>query len=739
MNKRKITMIIGVSLLSLLCGALIVDWVVALPPGMQAEYVGRQSCAKCHQQEMKRWQGSDHDLAMDDATDEFVLGDFNNTSLEHHGVTSKMSHESGKYFVDTEGPSGARARYQVKYVFGYWPLQQYLAEIESGQLQVLPVTWDVEKKQWYYASPDAPFGPGDPLHWTGSAQNWNHMCADCHSTNFKKNYDIASGKHHPSYSEMDVSCEACHGPGSLHVKIADSGGIFWDRRYGSGLPNLKGKDSLPQLESCAPCHAHRRRVFPGFQPGKPFLDHYGLSLLEDNLYHADGQIDEEVYVYGSFTQSLMYRKGVRCTDCHDPHTTRVKSGGNSLCTQCHKPEKFDRPTHHHHPVGSRGALCVECHMPSKKYMVVDDRRDHSLRIPRPDLTVKLGTPNACNNCHTKPAETAQWAADQIVKWYGPQRKHDPHYGQVIAAGRSGEPAALRQLANLAQSVHVGPIVRATAVSLLATRYSGDARDSAIRSALTDPDGLVRAAAVRAFENVGSEQPREIERALRELSPLLEDPLRLVRTEAARVLAALPRDYITGSTLVAMNRCLEEYRTGLTENGDRSGSHMSMGMLHLQAGESDQAIDEFRLAIGLDPEVVGPRSNLAQMYDGLERKTEARALREEEMKLLARDAKLLPKHAGIRYQLALTQYLLGRETEAETSLKQAIVLEPQSTQFLLMLALLYEKQKRWAPAIKITESLLQLDPYSPTFRQMLLKYRAAARGPRKSAGPQRPGT
>ncbi|MEO1998444.1 MAG: multiheme c-type cytochrome, partial [Planctomycetaceae bacterium] len=594
MNRRKSTVIVGVAALAILAGALIVDWVVALPPGLNAEYVGRQSCAQCHQRETDRWQGSDHDLAMDLATDEFVLGNFDGTRLEHHGVTSKMSHAAGSYFVDTEGTTGEATRFQVKYVFGYWPLQQYLAEVEPGQLQVLPVTWDVEKQRWYYASPDAPFGPGDPLHWTGSAQNWNHMCADCHSTNFEKNYHIESGKHHPTYSEMDVSCEACHGPGSLHVKIATSGGAFWDRRYGFGLPNLKGEDPLPQLESCAPCHAHRRRVYPGFQPGKPFLDHYDLTLLEDNLYHADGQIDEEVYVYGSFTQSLMYRKGVRCTDCHDPHTTRVKSGGNALCTQCHKPDKFDRPSHHHHQIGSKGSLCVECHMPSKKYMVVDGRRDHSLRIPRPDLTVEFGAPNACNNCHTKPKETPQWAADQIVKWYGPQRKYDPHYGQVIAAGRRGQPDALRRLADLAAGEHAGPIVRATAVSLLARRYSGGARDSAIHAALKDRDGLVRAAAVRGFENPASEDRRQAESILRYLRPLLDDPLRLVRTEAARVLAALPRQYMTASAVTALNRCLDEYRLGLTTNGDRSGSHMSLGVLHMQAGETDQAVDEFRL-------------------------------------------------------------------------------------------------------------------------------------------------
>ena len=166
----------------------------------------------------------------------------------------------------------------------------------------------------------------------------------------------------------------------------------------------------------------------------------------------------------------MYRKDVRCTDCHDPHTTRIKFEDNRLCTQCHLSAKYDGPAHHHHKIGSQGALCVECHMPSKNYMVVDPRRDHSLRPPRPDLTVKLGVPNACNKCHTKEQETAQWAADWIVKWYGPERRDKPHYGELIAAGRQGDASAIDDLSKLARSANAGPIVRATAASLLGTRY-----------------------------------------------------------------------------------------------------------------------------------------------------------------------------------------------------------------------------------------------------------------------------
>lgn len=715
-------MIFGVALLAAWPA---VDWWSALPAGRAATYVGRQSCVTCHAEQAKKWQGSDHDLAMDRATPEFVLGDFNETQLEHHGVTSKMHRRGDEFFVETQGPDGETAEFQVKYVFGYHPLQQYLAELERGQVQVLPVTWDTEKKRWFYAAPDAPFGPDDPLHWTGTAQNWNHMCADCHTTNFAKNYDVKTDTHHYSHNEMDVSCEACHGPGSIHVELANAKSIFWDRRYGHGLAKLKGANSQTQLETCAPCHAHRQRIYPGFQPGDKFHDHYGLSLLEDHLYHADGQINEEVYVYGSFTQSLMYRKGVRCTDCHDPHTTRLKFEGNKLCTQCHLPSKYDGPNHHHHKIDGKGASCVECHMPAKTYMVVDPRRDHSLRVPRPDLTVKIGTPNACNGCHMKQDETPQWAAEKIVEWYGPKRRQDPHYGEVFAAGRRSAPHAVAKLARLARRRDEGPIVRATAVSLLATRYDTVESREAVYKAIKDGDPLVRTAALRLFEGWQPQSEEEAREFKKRLAPLLKDSTRLVRITAARLLSILPSNFLSSAENTSFASALKEYKAGLMENDDQSGAHMGLGILHANRNNLAKAVEEYQIAIRLEPNVAGPRSNLAELLEAMGKKDEAQTLREEEVEFFARDARLLPNNAAIAHRLGLAYYRLGREKEAAVSLENAYRLEPSNANYLLMLALLYEKQQRWEEALKAGQELIRLQPENLAFHKQLSRFEQQA--------------
>src|SRR5436190_1938757 len=270
---------------------------------------------------------------------------------------------------------------------------------------------------------------------------------------------------------------------------------------------------------------------------------YLPALLTADLYHADGQQLGEVYEYGSFRQSRMYQAGVRCTDCHDPHRLTLAAEGNALCVRCHqsapdtrrfpglRAKSYDSPAHHFHPAGSPSALCVNCHMPARNYMIVHARRDHSLRSPRPDLTVKIGTPNACSGCHAD--RTPEWAADAVARWYGPARRQETHYGEVIAAGRAGRPGAEEALAQLARDAGHPAIVRATAFDLLKRYGAGSVPASVAGTRDTDP--AVRTAAVASLERVPPEERVPL------VAPLLADPRRAVRIEAARVLSAAPLD------------------------------------------------------------------------------------------------------------------------------------------------------------------------------------------------------
>ena len=689
------------------------DWYTVLPPEAMtnAQYVGRATCAECHKAQQEKWQGSHHDRAMELATDESVLGDFNDTKFERLGATTRFFRRDGKFFVNTEGPDGQNADFEIKYTFGIDPLQQYMIEFPKGRVQVLRVSWDTHKKQWFEVTPpdatDEHLKADDPLYWTNVAQNWNTTCAECHSTNLKKGYDPKTDTFHTTYSEIDVSCEECHGPGSAHVELARSRRLFWDRNVGYGLAQLKSPNTNIEIEACAKCHSRRITIQEGFRPGRPFLDYYEPSLLVAGLYHDNGQIRDEVYEYGSFLESKMYANNVRCSNCHDPHSLKPKFAGNQLCTQCHQPGKYDTVSHHHHPVDSAGAQCVECHMPARNYMVIHSRRDHSLRIPRPDLSVSLGTPNACNDCHTKPGETAQWAADAVKKWYGDKRPDDPHWAPAIAAGNRDLPEGEALLADVFHHKTTPAIVRATAVSLIG-QYPTEIAVSVEQAGLTDSSPLVRMAATRSLGGTTLQQ------IIAELGPRLSDPIRAVRLAAARRLVTLPLNQLDAVYRAPFLKALAEYRASQQLNLERAHPHINLGWLDRQlikqldpqlaashigadwlkgvTGNEAEAEDELRAAIRIEPYLAGPRNELAnQLARSGGDDAEIRRLRQEEAVLLERDASLLPENGDIEYRLGLLRYQLGQLDEAESALNSACRLSPNDYDFRMTLALLEERR------------------------------------------------
>ena len=758
-GKVGLSLVLLLSLL-LVAGAVFADWWTCLPSDAVAEYVGGQNCLQCHQAESQHWQGSHHDLAMDLATSETVLGDFDDATIEHQGITSRMFRDGERYMVSTEGPDGQIADFEVKYVFGVEPLQQYMVEFnrpagmpndEIAQLQVLRISWDTKKKQWFYLNPPdvtEKLKPDDPLHWTGSAQNWNHMCADCHSTNLQKNFDVATQTYHTTFSEIDVSCEACHGPGSHHVALASAKSLFWDRKQGFGLAKLKGEDSQPQLHACAPCHSRRSVVASDYHSGENYYDHYANELLAPDTYYCDGQALDEVYVFGSFIQSKMYQEGVRCTDCHNPHTTKVKFDDNRLCTSCHAhdPAKYDTPAHHRHNVGSKGALCVECHMTASPFMDVDLRRDHSMQIPRPEVSVALGTPNACTGCHLEKKNVAsekheslvhyadwlravrdgdqevraevhrvdQWATDTVDQWYGDLSK-DPSKQRVEFAATlknawAAKPDADAALMQLATNRRAAPMIRASALNRLGFYPTAARAETSIRL-LTDRDPQVRAAAVR---NLADLPTREM---LKYCLPLLDDPIRYVRIEAALTLAPQHRALTTQQER-KLNTALDAYRAAMNRNADQASAHLALGILAER--QEDYAVAEaaYRTAIRVQPGVTGPRGNLAALLDRQRKPLDAQRLRAEELQLLARDAEMAPGIALVQYRFGLASYLAGEFEAAETAIARAVELEPDSADYSLALALLYQKLERFEEAIPLVERIVKLQPDNQGFQNVL---------------------
>lgn len=657
----------------------------AEPAPVVADYVGRLTCAGCHPAEDRLWRGSHHDLAMQEASAETVLGDFGGATFSHFGVDSKFFRQGGVFVVRTDGPDGELEDFPVAYTFGAEPLQQYLVELPGGRYQALPLAWDSRPaaaggQRWFHLYPDDELAAGDPLHWTGPNQNWNYMCAECHSTNLVKNYRPDEDRYETTFAEIDVACEACHGPGSRHVDWA-RGGAGASGPAGKGLEIRFGGDDggawLPdpasgtarrspprssrlELETCARCHSRRAPLDGGGSHGRPFLDSHRPMLLDEGLYHPDGQIDGEAYVWGSFQQSRMFHAGVTCSDCHEPHSLALRGGSaDAVCSTCHQPSRFATPEHHFHAPRSAGSSCVGCHMPETTYMVVDPRRDHSLRIPRPDLSLALGTPNACNRCHDD--RSARWAADAVAGWYGEGDAGERHYGEIIAAGRQGRPGAGRELADLAGDRARPAIVRATALSLL-RRYPGRDALHSVEQALADPQALVRLAAVTAAEIAAPED------RLRLVMPLVGDPLRAVRVAAAGALATVPAERLAASDRRRLAAALAEYRGVQSANADRPEGRLNLGWLALSRGDLETAQAHFRQALAFDPTFASAYVNLAEI-ERLRRND-----REGE-RLLRQGLARGGEDASLYHALGLVLVRRQRLEEAVAALRRSVELAP----------------------------------------------------------------
>ncbi|MBI1368699.1 MAG: tetratricopeptide repeat protein [Planctomycetes bacterium] len=726
-----------------------------------AQFVGRSSCIECHKPQAALYKDSDHDRAMDHAAPDTVLGDFNNATFTAFGVTTTFFKRDNQFFVNTEGPDGQLHDYPIKYTFGVKPLQQYLVEFPGGRIQCLPIAWDVNLKKWYHLHPDEHIAPHDPLFWTQRLQNWNYMCASCHSTDLHKNYDAKTDTYHTKWSELDVSCEACHGPGSNHVDWA-YGNIAKRWLIGSsrGIENpIKSLSSLPQINTCMPCHSRRQILDDNYVHGEPYDDHYELETLEPGLYHADGQILDEVYVTGSFMQSKMYHRNVRCTDCHDPHSLKLITPDhqptNNLCVRCHEghpAEKYDTPAHFHHAPGTPGSRCVDCHMPGKNYMVVDFRRDHSIRLPRPDLTVKIGVPNACDNCHAD--KGAKWAADKVVEWFGPKRAVDPHYGEALAAGRDGALDAPAKLARVVGDPTLPVIVRATAIRLLSNYPVPEAAASMI-SALTDPAAMVRARAAEGLVHVDPKQ------RLAAVAPLLADRVKLVRVLAARSLASVPPEMFSAEQRKQFDAALAEYAASQDAFAEMPGAHMNLALLYTDMNQLDRAEQEYQTALHLDAGFSQAKMNLAMLYNQQNRKADAEKLLSEviasprdlhmtadswkmvlgeayysrglliaeepnrladAVESLDKAAELLPDRLRVQYNDALALQRLGRVNEAEAAYLRAYKLDQTNVDVVNAMSIFYAQTKQWDKAITFTQYLARLVPEAQEIQQRLLMLR-----------------
>ncbi|MBL4575039.1 MAG: tetratricopeptide repeat protein [Opitutaceae bacterium] len=752
---------------SLFLSLLILLMVLCPLPDLEAkattdDYAGASACLSCHKTEYKQWQSSDHHKAMQLATADSVLGDFSGKTVHFHAIESRLYRKENRFLIDTLDQSGTTKTFEIKYTFGFYPLQQYLIELDDGFIQALNIAWDcrpIEQggQRWFHLQPDEKITPEHPFFWDRHFQNWNSRCADCHSTNLSQNYDADLHRFETTWSEINVSCAACHGSGSEHIALANSKKLSpentgfshspkqplqWIFKPGDPIAHPQGKKNADEINMCGSCHALRTQLTEA-SAGQIFHDSNRIQLLEDGLYFPDGQIREEVFVLGSFLQSKMFEKGVTCSDCHNPHSGKLRIPGNGLCLQCHDSQTFDTPKHHHHTINTPGAACVSCHMPTRTYMQVDDRRDHSFTIPRPGLSQELGVPNACMQCHV--GETVEgeqkdhsWASQELLKW-GVEPNND-HWAFLNQRALIGDVLVTRALTNEITQSPISNLVRASLLQQLAGMPSRVSAETAKKS-LRDESPMVRRAAVTALQAM----PPSLRWQL--LSPHLKDPSRSVRFEIAANLADI-LNQLPPAEQPDLAALIEEYRASLHISASSPVTQSAIATLEMQLGNLDAAEKAYLQALRIEPNYVPALINLADHYRGTNREKKVEHLLKQALQIapdsggahhsyglflirkqnydkalphLMAAVKQTDAQSRYAYVYALALDRQGQTEKAIETLKAAATRWPNQYDLLMILVNYLDKTGDTKSALTYLSALSKIAPASPEVKRLIQKH------------------
>lgn len=704
------------------------------------KFVGTEVCSSCHADQMNLWQGSHHDWAMREATVETVLGDFSGQALKHQGALTRFYKQGDHFWIETENAAGELQPFKVLYTFGFYPLQQYLVEFGKGRLQVPTVAWDARAskdggQRWFSLYPSERVVPQDPLHWTGTYFNWNARCAECHSTNLQKNFDAVTDTYNTTWSEINVACEACHGPGADHVLAVQNSepltGSLWpvknttlwqmSEKHHTAGNNLGEKENgakmSGQISVCGTCHSRRAQLA---DVNSAYFNHeFEIQPITPPIYYADGQIREEDYVLGSFLQSRMYHQGVQCSNCHEPHSLTLKAQGNAVCAQCHKPSVFDNSEHHFHPEGP-GSQCVNCHMPETTYMQVDPRRDHSLRIPRPDLSDTLGTPNACTQCHQD--QTNQWAASSLAKFLSDKKGSTRlHFSDLLAQANVNSQERQTALLRIAGDEQWPGVVRAGAFSQLSNSPSQAVVEQSIGQ-LSHADPLIRRGALAVFERLSLGQ--RVEFLSDYLERLLSDDALAVRLEATRLLLGVSSESLTVAQQALFDQSVTAYADYLALQQDTPEGLLKQAEFLSATQEPNKALAVLEKAYRLEPNLPTVALNLADFYRAYGREEEAKVVLQ---KLLA----FASNQSQAHFALGLLWVRQKSYQAAEEALAQAVAITPTELYWQMVFALALEKNGKLAQSISVLQAILTQDPNYIQALQLLVGYYQRTNQPQKA--------
>jgi len=654
-----------------------------LPGASAAGVTGSAGCRECHERFYQLWSTSFHGLAMQAFTPKLAkekltepTGDLAAGKLRYR---ADIGGDTAR--VVEQGPKGERT-YRIDFAMGGKNVFYFLTPLEKGRLQVLPVAYDVRKKEWFLTTDShlRPFSDNAaPLPWTDPLYTFNTSCHGCHVSQVSINYDLSTDSYRTTWTEPGINCESCHNPGAEHVRVA--------RETPKGEPLKDPKIIVTRTftveqhnSTCGPCHAKMSPVSPAFTPGERFFDHFDLTTLEDPDFSPDGRDLGENYTYTRWRMSPCVTSGkLSCLHCHTSsgrYRFRNPEDANKACLPCHEERVGNAAAHSRHPAESEASRCVSCHMPMTEFARMR-RSDHSMLPPTPAATIAYKSPNACNLCHAD--KNAAWA-DNLVRAWRPRDYQAPVLRQagLVDAARKREWKRLPEMLAYLEEKDRDEVVATSLIRLLRA-CPDDRKWPAFLQALSDPSPLVRGAAAVAL--TGHVTPQSIH-------PLLaatRDDYRLVRVRAAAALAGVPPDRLGAVDRQSLEKAREEAETSFRARPDDHASHYNLGNLYLAGGDPKKAIGEYGISSRLRPDSVPPLVNASMAYYALGEKENAE-------KSLRRAVKIAPENVVARLNLGMLLGEMGKEKEAEKEFRAAAKADPKSAQAAYNLCVVTSKDR-----------------------------------------------
>jgi len=608
---------------------------------------------------------------MQPVTEQFVLNEvpaleqWQNVENEEFRIVKKEGR-----LVFEERVGGKINDHVALHALGGKNIYYFLTPLDKGRLQVLPLAWDINRKEWYNTQESAirHFAEveDEAVSWKHYLYTFNTTCHSCHISQLENNFDLKTKTYHTTWKEPGINCEACHGPAQKHIKI------FRNLKEGDKAPEDPGlivtkKFTKEQHNgTCSSCHAKMNPLTPFFVPGEEFYDHFNLVTLDNIDYYPDGRDLGENYTYTSWSQSPCVQGGAEfhCVTCHTSSGRyRFKNDKpNNSCMPCHEDKVNNIQAHTHHPAESEAGKCIACHMPKTEFARMI-RSDHSMRPPMPSATIEFGSPNACNICHDD--KDAKWADKQVRSWHKRDYQAPVIYvGKLIKAARSDNFSRVGDMLkyireNEEKEVYVASLIR------LLTRTEYEGKWSVIAGALSsNKSPLIRAAAA---EGLGLRADDVNKKAL--LSAL-DDKYRVVRTAATASLSNFPQSQFTETERSKLTPYLEEYENSLVVRVDEWSAHYNLGNFYSQQGQINKALSAYNLASQLNDEAVPPLVNSGYAYSI----TGDYITAESKFK---KALELDPDNEAVVLNYALLLGETNRISEAETMYRKLMMINPES--------------------------------------------------------------